>query len=193
VLTVDLNGILDREKKAVLDRWFKQVADSYPAETSLFLASRQDRFANPVGAAVSGGLKGLLEGLLADADSEELAPYLDDIVRIRAVQKFSPSEAVSFIFALKGIIREIAAEEKGQGDPAGLEAMRAMEARIDRLALLAFDNYSACREKLFEIKLRELRDRLAMGAGVPFDGVTGACGAQGQELQGGTTMKQGES
>lgn len=190
---MDLNGILDRKKKTVLDRWFQAVAESYPAETSLFLRSRQDRFANPVGAAVSGGLKGLLEGLLTDAGEEEMAPFLDDIVRIRAVQKFSPSAAVSFIFALKGIIREMAAEEKGQGDPAGLEAMRAMEERIDRLALLAFDNYSACREKLFEIKLRELRDRLAMGAGVPFDGVTGACGAQGQELQGGTTMKQGES
>jgi hypothetical protein len=190
VLTVDLNDILDRKKKAVLDRWFQAVADSYPAETSLFLRSRQDRFANPVGAAVQGGLKGLLEGLLADADSEQVAPFLDDIVRIRAVQKFSPSEAVSFIFALKGIIREVAAEEKGEGDPAGVEAM---EARIDRLALQAFDNYSACREKLYEIKLRELRDRIAIGAGVPFDGVTGACGAQGQELQGGTTMKQGES
>ena len=182
--------MLDRKKKAVLDRWFQAVADSYPAETSLFLRSRQDRFANPVGAAVQGGLKGLLEGLLADGDSEKLAPFLDDIVRIRAVQKFTPSEAVSFIFALKGIIREMAAEEKGEGDPAGIETM---EARIDRLALQAFDNYSACREKLYEIKLRELRDRIAMGAGVPFNGVTGACGAQGQELQGGTTMKQGES
>ena len=185
---MDLNDILDRKKKAVLDRWFQEVADSYPAETSLFLRSRQDRFANPVGAAVHGGLKGLFEGLLSGADSEGLAPILDDIVRIRAVQKFSPSEAVSFIFALKGIIREVAEHEKG--DPTDVEAM---DARIDRLALQAFDNYSACREKLYEIKLRELRDRIAIGAGVPFNGVTGACGAQEQELQGGTTMKQGES
>jgi hypothetical protein len=189
MLVVDLIGILDRKKKTVLDRWFQQVADSYPAETSLFLRSKQDRFANPVGSAVRGGLKGLLDGLLSGAGGEEMAPFLDDIVRIRAVQEFSPSAAVSFLFALKRIIRETA-EENGQGNPAGLDAM---EAQIDRLALLAFDNYMACREKLFEIKLRELRDRLAIGAGVPFGGVTGACGAQGQELQGGATMKRGES
>jgi putative component of toxin-antitoxin plasmid stabilization module len=34
-----------------------------------------------------------------------------------------------------------------------------IEARIDRLGLAAFDQYMACREKIYELKANEARDR----------------------------------
>lgn len=85
----------------------------------------------------------MLEGL--DRDTASLA--LTDILSVRAVQDFTPSEAVRFIPALKEIVREIAGEE----------TTAPVEARIDELLLLAFDIYMERREKIFGLRVRELK------------------------------------
>jgi hypothetical protein len=46
-----------------------------------------------------------------------------------------------------------------------MEELSALETRIDRLALLAFDCYMKCREKIYEIRLGELRRRAKEGVG----------------------------
>jgi hypothetical protein len=152
---VDIAEILKERKQTILDSWFQNVAESYPEETTRFLGRKGDRFANPVGHALRQGLGGLLEGLLSGAQPEDLAPHLDEIVRIRAVQEFSPSVAVKFVFSLKKIVSDVCGEEQ----PKGREDF---DAAVDRLGLQAFDNYMACRERLFEIKVKELRDMVAI-------------------------------
>jgi len=156
---VETIDILEKRKKDILDRWFQDVADTYPEKTTHFLRNKADRFANPVGHAVQQGLEGLLNGLLSGAGDDALAPHLDEIVRIRAVQQFSPSTAVTFIFSLKNIVRETCRAVGTQEPPQGLAEL---DSRIDGLALLAFDNYMACRETLFEIKVKELKDMVAI-------------------------------
>jgi len=153
--SVDIIEILKERKQTILDKWFQDVAESYPEETTQFLGRKGDPFGNPVGHALRQGLGGLLEGLLSDAQPDDLASHLDEIVRIRAVQEFSPSRAVTFIFSLKRIVRDAC----GDGLPQGLEDF---DTAVDRLGLLAFDNYMACRERLFEIKVKELRDMVAI-------------------------------
>lgn len=153
--SVDIAEILKERKQTILDSWFQNVAESYPEETTRFLGRKGDRFANPVGHALRQGLGGLLEGLLSGAQPEDLAPHLDEIVRIRAVQEFSPSVAVKFVFSLKKIVSDVCGEEQ----PKGREDF---DAAVDRLGLQAFDNYMACRERLFEIKVKELRDMVAI-------------------------------
>jgi len=156
---MEIISILQERKKDILDKWFQNVADTYPEETTRFLRNKTDRFANPVGHAVRQGLQGLLNGLLSGVGEAELAPHLDEIVRIRAVQEFSPSEAVTFIFALKNIVRKTCGAAGAQGST---EELAEFDSRIDRLALQAFDNYMKCRETLFEIKVKELRDMVAI-------------------------------
>jgi hypothetical protein len=152
---MDIIEILKERKQTVLDKWFQDVAESYPEETTQFLGRKGDPFANPLGHALRQGLGGLLEGLLSDVQPDDLAPHLDEIVRIRAVQEFSPSVAVRFIFSLKKIVHSVCGEEQPQG-------LENFDAAVDRLSLLAFDNYMACRERLFEIKVKELRDMVAI-------------------------------
>jgi hypothetical protein len=156
---MEIIGILEERKKDILDKWFQNVADTYPEKTTRFLRNKADRFANPVGHAVRQGLQGLLNGLLSGAGEDELAPHLDEIVRIRAVQEFSPSEAVQFIFSLKNIVGETCG---AGGAQAFTEEFAEFDSRIDGLALLAFDNYMSCRETLFEIKVKELRDMVSI-------------------------------
>jgi hypothetical protein len=178
---MDYFTALEKKTDTLLDRWFQVVADSYPGETSHFLRNKADRFANPVGHAVRQSLQGLLKGLLDGAGEDDLAPHLDEIVRIRAVQQFSPSKAVAFIFSLKEIARETCGADCAQGP---LPEFTEFESRVDRLGLQAFDNYMACRETLFEIKVKELRDMVAIQTRNMWKAAVG---------KGGTTVSNEES
>lgn len=186
---MELEGIFAEKKGAVLGEWFQFLADSYADKTSRFLEKGKDRFANPVGFAYTRGLEGLYDGLLAGSESAEMAPHLDEIVRIRAVQDFTPSAAVAFILGLKGIVRRTAAEANGS---AGSGDLALLEERIDTLALQAFDNYMACREKLFEIKVKELRERASIQAGQRPVRAARRGETRDETNQEGTMMKRGE-
>jgi hypothetical protein len=87
-------------------------------------------------------------------------PVLDGIVRIRAVQDFTAGQAVAFIFLLKRVIRE---ELKGEVrvQPGG-DGLAAVEERIDEMALLAFDLFMKCRERIYEIRVNEAKRRLGL-------------------------------
>ena len=154
-----LNEALAAKREAVLERWFQAVLATYPEDTARFLASGADPFANPVGHTVREGLGRLYGRLVADAPASELSSAIDGIVRIRAVQEFTPSAAVGFVYALRGILREelvdVALEPSGQA---------ALDNGIDRLALMAFDVYMQCREKIFEIRVREIKESQLLAA-----------------------------
>lgn len=150
--------MLNKRKKLVLQKWFDAVLETYPADGRKFLGDHKNRFSNPVGASIYEGIDGLYERLIdgTDPESEDFARLLDRIVRIRAVQEFSPSQALGFLFPLKSVIREVVKQEtteKGLG-----EELMALERRIDQLVLLSFDKYVECRERLFEIRIREIKD-----------------------------------
>jgi hypothetical protein len=154
-----LDEVLVAKRAAVLARWFQAVLATYPADTARFLAAGADPFANPVGHTVREGLGRLYDHLVADAPPADLSAAIDGIVRIRAVQEFAPSAAVGFVYALKGILRE---ELAGSGlDPAG---QATLESGVDRLALIAFDVYMQCREKIFQIRVREIKESQLLAA-----------------------------
>jgi len=151
-----LDALLAEKKTAVLKRWIELIFDSYPPDTSRFLTGVQDRFQNPVGHAVTQGLGGLLDEVTRGYDEEKILPHLDFYVRIRSVQDFSPSQAVSFVFLLKQALREhMAPEIERQGL---LESWLDLDARLDRLALAAFESYVRSREKLGELIEKQRRD-----------------------------------
>lgn len=150
-----LKNLLSEKRAAILEEWFNIILESYPADTSNFLKQQKNRFANPVGAAISQGINGLFEELLSGKSSDEISPFLDNIIRIRAVQDFTPSKAVSFIFLLKKVIREEL--EKESLNKHLSDELAAFEAGIDAMAMQAFDIYMKCREKIYDIKANELR------------------------------------
>lgn len=154
---MNLTDLLSAKKVAIVQRWFRLVVETYPPDTSRFLKREKDPFANPVGRAISEGIDALYEGLLAGTSSEKISPFLDRIVRIRAIQDFSPSAAVGFVFSLKRAIREELKHEIR--DNRLSHELLAFESRIDRLILLSFDIYMECREKMYDIKATEIKNR----------------------------------
>jgi len=152
-----LKELLEKKKAAILDRWFRLILETYPGDTSQFLKQEKDPFVNPVGATVSREINLLYDELLKEMDSEKVSVALDNIIRIRCVQDFSASRAVLFIHHLKRAIKEELAGEL-QGDPMFREWLT-FESNIDHLSLLAFDIYMKCREKIYEIRLHEMKDQ----------------------------------
>ncbi|HAK87520.1 MAG TPA: hypothetical protein DHW81_02415 [Nitrospiraceae bacterium] len=148
--------LLSEKKPAILKKWFDSILDTYPSETADFLKKQKDRFANPVGSTIYGGMDSLLNSLLSNDDADTISKYLDDIVRIRAVQDFTPSQSLAFIFRLKDAVREETADESNARDFS--DELTAFDLKVDALALTAFDIYMKCREKIYDIKANELRN-----------------------------------
>jgi len=152
-----VQDLLKEKKPAILKRWFQLIIDTYPADTSRFLGQEKNRFANPVGSTVSREIERLFDELFQETSPEKLFSCLDPVVRIRAVQDFTPSGAVGFIFLLKQAIRAELGDRLNELKD--LEELSEIESRIDKIALFAFDIYMGCREKIHEIRTKELKDR----------------------------------
>ncbi len=152
---MNLRTLLEEKKSSIVKKWVHVIFEQYPPDSTNFFLTQKDRFLNPVGHAISEGARDIFNALVDDSEPEKFYPLLNDIIKIKAVQDFSPSVAISFLFLLKKVIRvEAGAEIARRNLTPELEAL---ESRIDQLILLSFDIYSKFRERIFEIKNDEFR------------------------------------
>lgn len=152
-----ITEFLQANRDDILARWRRMVLASYPSQGASFLASQHDRFANPVGAAINEVTAIVMDSLIGGPDEPLYSESLDRFVRVRAVQEYSASQAVSFVFMLKDAIMETPG---WGGDSAGPMRERfALFSRIDGMALDAFDRYASCREKLYDVAMNEFKRR----------------------------------
>jgi hypothetical protein len=149
--------LLASMREAVVARWLDRILEGYAADQVHFLRQEQDRFQNPVGHTLRENLPVLLEAVLLGRQTGASRSAMDAIVRLRAVQDFSPAQAVSFVPLLKDAVREelrncrlIEPQERGHAE---------LETRIDELARLAAELYARCRDQIRRIKADELRRR----------------------------------
>jgi len=152
-----LEKILVKKKAAIAKQWFDLAAQTYAVDTAEFIKSKTDQFANPVGTTMMAGLNGLLDQLLGGMDPKTLTSHLDSIIRIRAIQDFTPSQATAFILSLKQILRQYSAKELQDSRLAA--ELAEFEFKIDQICLMAFDIYMQCREKVYQISANETRNR----------------------------------
>jgi hypothetical protein len=144
---------LEKEKTAIVKEWFDMVVSTYPADTSQFLKLQKDPFANPVGNTLLKGLEALFQELLNGLNPESVESFLDPMIRIRAVQPFTPSQATGFISYLKIVLRK--RYEKQLEDSQIAKALAQFELKIDALYFMAFDIYMQCREAIYRIQANE--------------------------------------
>ncbi|WP_035268376.1 RsbRD N-terminal domain-containing protein [Desulfitibacter alkalitolerans] len=155
-----LKGLLADKKAIIVSKWFHNLCQEYPDKTVKHLKSGKSQFANPVGHNLRQGLDGIFDQVLEDVDSENFRLNLDRILRIKAVQDFSPSQAIAFIFILKKLIRE---ELQGQLDGEVLyKELAVIEQRIDNIALVAFEIYLQCKETIYQLRIDEVKRKCAI-------------------------------
>jgi hypothetical protein len=159
-----LTDLLVNRKSSIINSWIQLIVETYPSKTSSFLKSQKDRFSNPVGYAISNSAEKIFEEIISRRDIENIKTFLHDIIKIRAVQDFSPSEATGFILSLKKVLRK-ELEKEIIGGKIQTEIID-IESFIDNIALVAFDLYMDAREKLFKIRISEIKSQLAYSKGI---------------------------
>ncbi len=150
--------IFEKNKKKWVDKWVDLVIDTYPQESGTFFKETNDPFANPVGATLKRGLNELYDILVAPKfDRDAARQALDPVVRLRAVQDFSPAGAIGFLFELKRILAEDL--EKPRAREKDIDEKKAViDSRIDESLLMAFDLYMDCKRKVYELRANQARD-----------------------------------
>ena len=156
---MELRERLQKKKEAIIQRWLHETLATYADEAASAFGREKDPFANPVGHSLRGGTRGIFEALLAGTDADETHQYLHEIIRIRAVQQFSPSQSLGFVFALKKAIRAELGREAA--DPRFAADLAEIDERIDRIALSAFDIFVQCREQVYELRVSEAKRRVS--------------------------------
>ncbi len=155
MLNKELNKLLSEKKSAILKGWFNAILETYPSETAKYYKKQNKPFTNPVGSTILNGLENLFDEILHGKDFKTPPSSLEDIIRIRAIQDFAPSQALVFIPLLKKMIVE---ELKNEVSAPGMfEVFLELESLIDHLAFQSFDIYIRCREKIYELKAKELQ------------------------------------
>ncbi len=149
---MSLKDFLKKKETAIVKKWLESTFSSYPQDTAVFLGQNKDPFANPVGHALREGTSAIYKNLLDGFKPEDVRPYLKNIIKIKAIQDFSPSQALSFVLLLKKSIRTELA-----GEPELNAELVSLDNEIDRMALLAFDIYMECREQFYELRVNEMK------------------------------------
>ena len=150
--------LIQQEKATIIHKWFDMAIQAYDPETAKFLKNQKDQFANPVGSNTLKGLQGLFDQLLENLEPKAVISYLDPIIRIRAAQAFTPSQATAFVLSLKTVLQQTLGTKLR--DERMMADYLEFETKIDRLSLMAFDIYMECKEKIYQISANETRNRM---------------------------------
>jgi hypothetical protein len=172
-----LEEALRNNRYKIVDRWVAYTLTTY--EASSFFLKEKDAFANPIGATVRDALKKLFALLMQDAESEQLKEPLSRMMHLRSVQDFSPAQAVAPLNAVKHITREVLAADK---ETAPLTAeLYDFEFRVDLAMLAAFDLYVACREKIYQLRIDEIKSgkHTLTDGGCPSQALKNIAGTKG--------------
>ncbi|MBF0234517.1 MAG: RsbRD N-terminal domain-containing protein [Desulfamplus sp.] len=168
---IDLNRQLELNKEKILTLWFEAAISSYPEDTARLLGKSKNRFDNPVGNATRQSLEDTFDNIMRMSLAENYKDYtnskhgqtnkehvdqnrvensLDPVIRIRAVQNFSASQAVAFVFELKTIVKSVLGKLPDES----------FNYRVDLVALAAFNRFMKCRENIFLLKATEAKRRV---------------------------------
>jgi hypothetical protein len=154
---LELSGFIKENRDALAGRWLDAVIGSYSADTGGFIKGKDDRIANPLGHAIREMVDAVLRCLGEGCDEQALGSAMFPVIQMRAVQDFTPSEAVAFVGLFRNSVVSLAMEKE-----AGPELIIELDDVVLGLMSRAFDLYSDCREKLWEIKIEEIKRNLYM-------------------------------
>ena len=152
--------VFRKHKSEMVRLWTDSVFDTYPFETTGFLRTKDDPFGNPVANMTKEAAGAVYDAVTGESvEVAKTRKAMDRFIKLRAVQKFSPSQSLAVFSLMKPLLRQhVMPELMAQDD---LAAYLETESRIDSLTLLAFDMYMEDREILAESRITEIRNQHA--------------------------------
>jgi hypothetical protein len=156
---MSLASLIRERRERIAEGWIEEILAVYSPDASAIFSRQTDPFANPLGHSVREGANGLLEALLNGTDPMEVRLHLRKLVKIRAVQDLTPSEALSFVFSLKDVLRKEIPQ--ASTDPQYHAAMLEMDSKIDEVALAAFELFVEARDEVSRLRISEVKRQVA--------------------------------
>ena len=150
---MDLAEALRNYREKIVDNWVEYTLSTYAS--SAFFLKEKDKFANPVGSTIRESLMQIFRLLEKNSDINEYKPSVERIIQIRAIQEFSPSQAVAPLNAVKHITREFLAADKERA--LCINDLYDFEFSVDLIVLAAFDKYMEFRERLYKTRIEEIK------------------------------------
>ncbi len=150
---MSVKDLLLKKRKGIIDKSFELTIATYPEESQTFLKETDRQFTNPIGYTVYESIEQIVDKIINEENVESFISPLEEIIRIRAVQEFTPSQAVGFVFLIKKAFQDALEKE--------MESSQLLDflTRLDTLSLIAFDIFMKYRERIYDLKAKELTDR----------------------------------
>lgn len=152
-----LKTTLLSRKDIILEKWIKYILDGYQSKGTRFFTENDNPFQNPVGTKTKSETELILSQVLGEMDLALIEDSLEKIIKIRSIQDFSASEAISFLFLLKKVIGEETALNEYK-EIKTFEVINVFD-RIDKIIFMAFDIYMNNRERISQIKINEIKKK----------------------------------
>jgi hypothetical protein len=156
---MELEKYLTENRKKLVEKWVSAVIETYPADSLMFFKKTKDPFANPVGTTIKRSIELLYDEVLKEKmDASAVKEAMEPIIRLRAVQEFTPSQALAFVFSLKPILKE--ALNKYRAEKNVIRFLETVAANTDELMLAAVDIYGQCRDKIYTLRINQSKESL---------------------------------
>lgn len=153
-----LKELFKQDKEILLEAWFNRLLESYPEKTRTYFRKTGSSFSNPIGYNIRHSLSNILDELLNDSpNSDVLNEELQMILRIKAVQEVLPSQAVSFVPALKQTIERQYKIDRLVSDTSLAEVLD-FYSDLDTVALYAYDLYVESKTLIYELRLSQIKE-----------------------------------
>lgn len=136
----------------IIEGWVEYTLSTYD---STFFKKEQNKFSNPVGGNIREALTSLFAKIVKGEDSEAFADPLSQLISIRSVQHFSPSQALAPLNAIKHIVRDAFSKDKKCSHLA--QELYDFEFTVDLAVLKGFDIYMQFRERLYQVRIDEIK------------------------------------
>ena len=152
-----LNTLLAQNQEVILEKWLNLRLAIFSKQKQSLIMTQMDQFQNPIRHQLHEGLKVILENF--DKKGEKFIEALEQICRILAIQDFPPSKAIALFYELKGIVRKLA---KKTGVGFNAKDWVEFNSTIESMTLETFDCYCAQREKIYQLKVDESKNKAFM-------------------------------
>ena len=155
-MTNTLFDLFEKNKECILEQWLNQRLDVF-SQTQTVIKTQMDPFQNPIRHELAVGLKSIVEDFVAN--TEQTKESLDQISRVLAVQDIPPSKSMSLFYGLREIVRE---RSRKTGLTLSHKEWGEFNSRIEQLTLEGFNCYMGHREKIYQLKVDESKNKAFM-------------------------------
>jgi len=150
-----LAEVLEQKRNLIQSKWTDAVIGSYPTESAKFIVGNKNKFTNPLGYTLENSINIICCNYLNRDIHKECEQAIESMVRLRAVQDFTPTKALGIMFDFKAIVLTEIRDIVDTNDR--FDEYLIIETQIDKMIDYALNFYIECRERVNEIKANEVR------------------------------------